>query len=161
MCRSPKLLRIWQVLTKFHSRSEWCGNLHALQGAEQGPKAGRESPPVCETGCRNPCKKLIEKNSCPPSKGRILRPARQTLDQIVAEIYEPATIIEQTKVNKHLTIVITDFYNNQLSKQKDMQGAKLSLNLRNKLLARSKISSLREQTLKRRLEKKKVYVYIV
>ena len=37
-------------------------------------------------------------------------------------------MIEQTKVNKHLTIVITDFYNNQLSKQKDMQGAKLSRN---------------------------------
>ena len=32
-------------------------------------------------------------------------------------------MIEQTKVNKHLTIVITDFYNNQLSK-KDMQGSK-------------------------------------
>ena len=41
---------------EIHSRSEWCGNLHALQGAEQGLKAGRESPPVCETGCRNPCK---------------------------------------------------------------------------------------------------------
>ena len=33
-------------------------------------------------------------------------------------------MIEQTKVNKHLTIVITDFYNNQLSKRKDMQGSK-------------------------------------
>ena len=42
----------------------------------------------------------------------------------MADIYEPATMIEQTKVNKHLTIVITDFYNNQLSKQKDMQGSK-------------------------------------
>ena len=44
-----------------YSRSERCGNLHALQGAEQGPKAGRESLPVCETGSRNPCEKSIEK----------------------------------------------------------------------------------------------------
>ena len=51
---------------QIHSRSEWCGNLHALQGAEQGPKAGRESPPVCETGCRNPCKKSIEKKLMSP-----------------------------------------------------------------------------------------------
>ena len=65
---------------QIHSRSERCGNLHALQGAEKGPKAGRESPPVCETECRNPCKKSIEKNSCPPSIGRKRCPARLTLD---------------------------------------------------------------------------------
>ena len=33
-------------------------------------------------------------------------------------------MIEQKKVNKNLTIVIMDFYNNQFSKQKDMQGSK-------------------------------------
>ena len=49
-----------------YSRSERCGNLHALQGAEQGPKARRESPLVCETGCRNPCEKLIEKKPMSP-----------------------------------------------------------------------------------------------
>ena len=53
---------------QIHSRSEWCGNLHALQGAEQGPKAGRESPPVCETGCRSPCKKSVEKKLMSPLK---------------------------------------------------------------------------------------------
>ena len=50
------------------SRSERCGNLHVMQGAEQGPKAGRESPPVCETGSRNPCEKLIEKKLLSPLK---------------------------------------------------------------------------------------------
>ena len=54
---------------QIHSRSERCDNLHALQGAEKGPKVGRESPPVCETGCRNPCKKSIEKKTnVPPQK---------------------------------------------------------------------------------------------
>ena len=53
---------------QIHSRSERCDNLHALQGAEKGPKAGRESPPVCETGCRNPCKKSIEKKLMFPLK---------------------------------------------------------------------------------------------
>ena len=77
-CQRGTLNNVHQI----HSRSELCGNLHALQGAERGPKAGRENPPVCETGCRNPCKKSIEKKKThvPPSKGRILLPARQTLD---------------------------------------------------------------------------------
>ena len=35
-------------------RSERCENLHALLRAEQGSKAGRKSPPVCKTECRNP-----------------------------------------------------------------------------------------------------------
>ena len=39
---------------QIYSRSKRCENLHALLHAEQGSKAERESPPVCETGCRNP-----------------------------------------------------------------------------------------------------------
>ena len=55
---------------QIYSRSERCGNLHALQGAEKDSKAGRESPPVCETGCRNPCKKIDRKKKLmsPPQK---------------------------------------------------------------------------------------------
>ena len=54
---------------QIHTRSERCGNLLALQGAEKGPKAGRESPPVCETGIRNPCEKSMEKKTrVPPQK---------------------------------------------------------------------------------------------
>ena len=87
-CSVHKSVQCWNVkgerqtinVHQIHSRSDWCGNLHALQGAEQGPKPGSESPPVCKTGCRNPCKKSIEKKSCPPSIGRKRCPARQTLD---------------------------------------------------------------------------------
>ena len=75
-------------------------------------------------GAAIPVKNRSKKNSCPPSKGRIRCPARRTLYGFQAEIYKPATMIEQMKVNKHLTIVITDFYNNQFSKQKDMQESK-------------------------------------
>ena len=53
---------------QIHSRSERCGNLLALQGAEKGPKAGRESPPVCETGSRNPCEKSMGKKLVSPLK---------------------------------------------------------------------------------------------
>ena len=76
-CSVHKSVQCWNVkgerrtinVHQIHSRSERCVNLHALQGAEKGPKAGRESPPVCETGCRNPCKKSIEKKThVPPQK---------------------------------------------------------------------------------------------
>ena len=75
-CSVHKSVQCWNVkgerqtinVHQIHSRSEWCDNLHALQGAEKGPKAGRESPPVCEIGCHNPCKKSIEKKLMSPLK---------------------------------------------------------------------------------------------
>ena len=68
-CRNVNKRGTSNNVHQIHSRSEQCGNLHALQGTEKGPKAGRESPPVCETGRRNPCKKSVEKkNSCSPLK---------------------------------------------------------------------------------------------
>ena len=80
----------------------------------------------------------------------------------MAEIYEPATMIEQTKVNKHLTIVITDFYNNQLSKRKDMQGSKPISKLTTKQTFSNKQNQFPAGTnTQTEARKKKMYVYIV
>ena len=46
------------------------------------------------------------------------------LYKLEPEIFKPTTMIEQMKVNKHRTIVIAEFYNNQYNEQKDMQGSK-------------------------------------
>ena len=149
---------------QIHSRSEGCGNLHALQGAEQGPKAGRESPPVCETGCRSPSKKLVEKKiHVPPQKAEFCVQRDKRYIRLEAEIYEPAaTIIEQTKVIKHLNIVIMDFYNNQLSKQKDMQESKTISKLTTKQTFSNKQNQFTAGTnTQMEARKKKVYVYIV
>ena len=108
-----------------------------------------------------PIKNRSKKNSCPPSIGRKRCPARQTLDRLEAEIFKPKTMIEQTKVNKHVTIVITVFYNNQLSKQKNMQGSKTI----SKLMMKQTFSNKQNQfpagtNTQTEARKKKVYVYM-
>ena len=71
-------------------------------------------------------------------------------------------MIEQTKVNNHLTIVITDFYNNQLSKQKDMQGSKTI----SKLTTKQTFSNNKQDQFpagtntQSEVRKKKVHMYI-
>ena len=71
-------------------------------------------------------------------------------------------MIEQTKVNKHLTIVITDFYNNQLSKRKDMQGSKPISKLTTKQTCSNKQNQFPAGTnTQTEARKKKVYVYMV
>ena len=71
-------------------------------------------------------------------------------------------MIEQTKVNKHLTIVITGFYNNQLSKRKDMQGSKSISKLTTKQTFSHKQNQFPAWTnTQTEVRKKNEYVYIV